>query len=98
MDIAHCYPPQPEGGEFPGREIAEASEESTSVAPTTLCASTKRKNVIKIDKVEDLEDLDGHDFSSDEDDDTVIPAKPLTNRPSPRSGKKILPNFGVDAS
>jgi hypothetical protein len=83
IDIVRCYPPQPEGGEFPEREFAKAPEESTSVAPTTLHASTKRKNVIKIDRVEDLEDFDGHDFSSDEDDDPTIPAKPLASRPPP---------------
>jgi hypothetical protein len=73
-------------------------EESTSVAPTTSRASTKHKNVIKIDRVEDSEDFDGRDFNSDEDDDPAIPAKPLNSRPPPRSGKKVLPNFGVDAS
>jgi hypothetical protein len=35
LDIAHCYPPQPEGGEFPGREFVEVPEESASAAPTT---------------------------------------------------------------
>jgi hypothetical protein len=98
MDIAHCYPPQPEGGEFSGREFAEVPEESTSIAPMTSRASTKHKNVFEIDRVEDLEDFDGHDFSSDEYNDTVIPVKPLASRPPPRSGKKVLPNFGVNAS
>jgi hypothetical protein len=57
-----------------------------------------RKNVIEIDRVQDSEDFDGHDFSSNEDDDPVIPAKPLASRPPPQSGKKFLPNFGVDVS
>jgi hypothetical protein len=95
MDIAHCYPPQPKGGEFPGREFAKAPEESTSVSPITSRALTKHKNVVEIDRVEDF---DGHDFSSDEDDDTIIPTKPLASRPPPRSRKKVLPNFGVNAS
>jgi hypothetical protein len=73
-------------------------EESTFVAPTTSHTSTKRKNAIELDRVKDLEDLDGHNFSSDEDDDTVIPAKPLASRPPPRSGKKVLPNFCVETS
>jgi hypothetical protein len=64
----------------------------------TLHASTKRKNAVELDRVEDSEDFDGHNFSSDEDDGTFIPMKPLASRPPPRSGKKILPNFGVDAS
>jgi hypothetical protein len=97
IDIAHFYPPQPEGGEFPGREFAEVPEESASVAPTTSRASKKCKNVIKIDRVEDLEDFDGRDFSSDKDDDTAIPEKPLDSRPPPRSGKEVLPNFSIDA-
>jgi hypothetical protein len=83
---------------FPGREFAEAPEESASVGPTTSRASTKRKNVVELDRVEDLEDFDGNDFSSGEDDDAIIPAKPLASRPPLRSGKKVLPNFGVDAS
>jgi hypothetical protein len=58
----------------------------------------KRKNVVDIDMVEDLEDFDDHGLSFDRYDDHAIPAKPLDSRPPPRAGKKILPNFGVDAS
>jgi hypothetical protein len=83
IDIACCYPPQPEGGEFLGREFAEVPEELTSIAPTTSRASTKRKKVVEIDRVEDLEDFDGCEFSSDEDDDSAIPAKPLDSHPPP---------------
>jgi hypothetical protein len=43
----------------------------------------KRKNAVELDRVEDSEDIDGHKFSSDEDDDTVIPAKPLASCPPP---------------
>jgi hypothetical protein len=73
-------------------------EESAFVAPTTSRTSTKCKNVIEIDRVKGPKDFDGRDFSSDEDDNPAIPAKPLDSRPPPRSGKKVLPNFGVDAS
>jgi hypothetical protein len=48
IDIAYCYPPQQEGGEFPRREFAEAPEESASIAPMTSRASAKRKNVAKV--------------------------------------------------
>jgi hypothetical protein len=48
--------------------------------------------------VEDLEDFDDHGLSSDGYDDQAIPVKPLNSRPPPRAGKKILPNFDVDAS
>jgi hypothetical protein len=98
IDVARCYPPQPEGGEFPGREFTDAPKESAPVAPTTSRASTKRKNVVEVDRVEDSEDFDGHDLSSDEDDEPAIHVKPLDSRPPPRSGKKVLPNFGIDAS
>jgi hypothetical protein len=98
IDIARYYPPQQEGGEFPGREFVEAPKESASVAHTISRASTKRKNVTKTNRVKDSEDFDGRDFSSDEDDELAIPAKPLDSRPPPRSGKKVFPNFGVDAS
>jgi hypothetical protein len=51
-----------------------------------------------VDRVEDSEDFDNHGLSSDEEDDQAIPAKPLDSRPPPRAEKKVLPNFGVDAS
>jgi hypothetical protein len=98
FDIARCYPPQPEGDEFPGREFVEVPEESVFVAPMTSHASAKCKNVFDVDRVKDLEDFDDHGLSSDEDDDQAIPAKPLDSRPPPRTGKKVLPNFGIDAS
>jgi hypothetical protein len=58
----------------------------------------KRKHVMGINRVEDLEDLDDHIPSSDDDDGTAIHAKPLDSRPPPRARKRALPNFGVDAS
>jgi hypothetical protein len=53
---------------------------------------------VETDIVEDSEDLDDTHFSSGEDDDAAIPAKPLDSRPHLRAGKKILPKFGLDAS
>jgi hypothetical protein len=53
---------------------------------------------VDADVVEDLEDLSDTRFSSGDDDDSVIPAKPLDSCPPLRSGKKILPKFGLDAS
>jgi hypothetical protein len=35
--------------------------------------------------------------SSDDDDYVAILAKPLDSRPPPRAGKRVLPNFGLDA-
>jgi hypothetical protein len=64
----------------------------------TSHVETKRKKAIKLDRVEDSEDLDGHNFSSDGDDDTTILAKPLSHRPPPLSRKKGLPNFGLKTS
>jgi hypothetical protein len=34
INIARCYPPQPEDDEYPGRDFIEAPEESTSAAPS----------------------------------------------------------------
>jgi hypothetical protein len=68
------------------------------MAPTTSCAATKRRQVVDVDRVEDSEDFDDHDLSSDGDDDRAIPVKPLDSRPPPRTGKKVLLNFGVDVS
>jgi hypothetical protein len=53
---------------------------------------------VDADIVEDSEDLGDTDFSSSDDDDSVILAKLLDSRPPPRSGKKILSKFGLDAS
>jgi hypothetical protein len=53
---------------------------------------------VDADIIEDSEDLGDTHFSSSDDDDSVIPTKPLDSRPPPRSGKKILPKFGLDAS
>jgi hypothetical protein len=83
IDIARCYPPQSEGGEFPRRKFAKVPEESASVTPTTSRASTKHKNVVDVDRVEISEDFDGHGLSSNEDDDSAIPVKPLDSRPPP---------------
>jgi hypothetical protein len=34
VNIARCYPPQPEDGEYPGRDFIEVPEESTFAAPS----------------------------------------------------------------
>jgi hypothetical protein len=98
IKIAQCYPPQPEDGEYPRREFIETPEESASAAPTTSRASTKRANVRDVDRVEDSEELGARSPSSGNDDDAAIPAKPLDSHPLPRAGKKVLRNFGLDAS
>jgi hypothetical protein len=82
-------------GEYPGRDFIEVPEESTSAAPSPLRASRKKKQVG--DVVEDSEDLNDTHFSSG-DDDSVIPAAPLSSRPPLQLGKKTLPKFGLDAS
>jgi hypothetical protein len=98
INVAHCYPPQPEEGEYPGQDFIKAPEESTSAAPSPPRASKKRKQIADADIVEDSEDAGDTHFSSGDDDDGVIPAKPLDSRPPPRSGKRALPKFGLDAS
>jgi hypothetical protein len=64
----------------------------------TSHASTKHKHVMDVDRVEEWEDFDDHILSSDDDDGRAIHAKPLDSRPPPRTEKKVLPKFGVDAS
>jgi hypothetical protein len=98
VNIARCYPPQPEGGEYPGCDFIEVTEESTSAAPSPSRALAKKKKVVDTDIVEDSEDLGDTHFSSGDDDDSVIPAEPLDSRPPLRAGNKILPKFGLDAS
>jgi hypothetical protein len=53
---------------------------------------------VDTDIVEDSEDLGNTHFPSSDDNDSVIPAKPLDSRAPLRVGKKILPKFGLDAS
>jgi hypothetical protein len=98
VNIARCYPPQPEVGEYPGRDFIEVPEESTSAAPSPSRAPATKKKVVDTDIVEDSEDLGDTHFSCGDDDDNVIPAAPLSSRPPLRLGKKILPKFGLDAS
>jgi hypothetical protein len=98
IKIARCYPPKPEEGEYPGQEFIDAPEELASVAPTMSHASMKRANVRDVDRVEDSEEIGAHSSSSGDDDGAAIPAKPLDSRPPLRAGKKVLPNFGLDAS
>jgi hypothetical protein len=83
-------------GEYPVRDFIEVPEESTYAALSPSRVSKKKKQVA--DVIEDLEDLDDTHFSSGDDDDSVIPAAPLSSRPPLRLGKKILPKFGLDAS
>jgi hypothetical protein len=97
IKIARCYLPQPEDGEYPGREFIKAPEESASATPTTSRALAKRANARDADRVKDSEELGTRSPSSGDDDDTAIPAKPLDSHPSPRAGKKVLPNCGLDA-
>jgi hypothetical protein len=98
VNIAQCYPPQPEDGEYPGRDFIEVPEELTSAAPSPSRAPTKKKKVVGTDIIEDSKDLGDTHFSSGDDDDSVIPAEPLDSRPPLRVGKKILPKFGLDTS
>jgi hypothetical protein len=97
INVARCYLPQLEDGEYPWRDFIEAPEESTSAAPSLSRASKKKKKQVA-DVIEDSEDLDDTHFSSGDDDDSVIPAAPLNSHPPLRLGKKTLPKFGLDAS
>jgi hypothetical protein len=94
IEVARCYSPQPEMGDYPGRDFTEVPEGSTSAAPSPPRAPKKQ---LIADVVEDSEDLDDTHLTSD-DDDSAIPVAPLSSRPPLRAGKRALPKFGVDAS
>jgi hypothetical protein len=98
INIARCYPPQPEDSEYPGRDFTEAPEESTSAAPSPSRTSARKRQAVETNIIEDSEDLGDTHFSFGDDDDVVIPAKPLDSRPPLWVGKKILSKFGLDAS
>jgi hypothetical protein len=51
-----------------------------------------------MDVVDDSEDFDDTHFTSGDDGNSVIPASPLSRRSPPRTEKKILPKFEIDAS
>jgi hypothetical protein len=68
LDVARCFPPQPEGGDFPWRDFAEGVEESTSAAPTAShIEKKKRKKALESGRVKDSDDFDSNNFSSKED-------------------------------
>jgi hypothetical protein len=59
---------QLEDGAFPGREFVKTADDSASAAPTAYCAElVKRKRAIDADRVEDLEEIDSSDFSTNKD-------------------------------
>jgi hypothetical protein len=82
-------------GEYPGHDFTEVPEGSTSAAPSQPRAPKKQ---LIADVVEDSEDLDDAHLTSGDDDDSPIPAMPLSSRPPLRVGKRALPKFGIDAS
>jgi hypothetical protein len=92
-------PPQPKGSAFWGRNFAEAIEESTSAAPMTSHIETKKcKKAIGSDRVEDSDDLDSYDFSSDGGLKIAIRMEPIDSRPPPQLKKKRLANYGLEES
>jgi hypothetical protein len=67
-------------GEYPGRDFTEVPEGSISAAPSPSRAPKKQPTA---DVIEDSEDLDDAHLSSGDDDDSVIPAMPLSSRLPP---------------
>jgi hypothetical protein len=82
-------------GEYPGRDFTEVPEGSTSAAPS-LSRAPKRQRIT--DVVDDSEDFDDAHFTLGDDGNSAIPTSPLSCRPLPRTEKKIIPKFGIDAS
>jgi hypothetical protein len=58
----------------------------------------KCKKAIDSDRVEDSEDLDSYNFSSDGGLKTAIHAEPIDSRPPPQLRKKCLANYGLEES
>jgi hypothetical protein len=82
-------------GEYPGHDFTKVPKGSTSAAPSPSRAP-KRQRIT--DVVDDSEDFDDTHFTLGDDGNSAIPASPLSYRPPPRTEKKILPRFGIDAS
>jgi hypothetical protein len=81
-------------GEYPGCDFTEVPEGSTSAAPSPPRA-LKRQRIT--DVVDDSEDFDDTHFTLGDDGNSLIPTSPLSSRPPPRTEKKILSKFGIDA-
>jgi hypothetical protein len=81
--------------EYSGRDFTEVPEGSTSAAPSPSRAPKKQRIA---DVVDDSEDFDDTHFTSGDDGNSANPTSPLSSRPPPRTKKKILPKFGIDAS
>jgi hypothetical protein len=74
-------------------------EESTFVAPAAShVEKKKRKRALESDRVEDSDDLDSNDFSSDEAHKKAIQVEPLDCRPPSQLRKNRFPNFGLKES
>jgi hypothetical protein len=95
IEVAQCYLPHPEMGEYPGRDFIKVPEGSTSAAPSPPRAPKRQRTM---DVVDDSEDFDDTHFISGNDGNSAIPTSPLSYRPRPRTEKKILLKFGIDAS
>jgi hypothetical protein len=82
-------------GEYPGRDFTEVPEGSTSAAPSPPRAP-KRQRIT--DVVDDSDEFNDTHFTLGDDGNSAIPVSPLSCRPPPRTEKKNLPKFGIDAS
>jgi hypothetical protein len=58
----------------------------------------KHMNAADVDRVEDSEELGAHSSSLGDDNGATILAKPPDSCPPPRARKRVLRNFGLDAS
>jgi hypothetical protein len=54
INVAQCYPPHPEDGEYLGCDFIEAPDESTSAAPSPSRASKKKKHLLMSSKIQKI--------------------------------------------
>jgi hypothetical protein len=84
---------------FPERDFVETANDLVSAAPTVSHVETgKCKRAADIDRVEDSEEIDSSDFSTDKEIEAAIPAKPVASRPPPKVKKSRFNNFGLEVS
>jgi hypothetical protein len=55
----------------------------------------KRKRVVDVDRVEDLEGMDSFDFSTNKEIEATFPAKPIASHPPLEHEKSRFDNYGL---
>jgi hypothetical protein len=98
LDIARCFPPQPEDGVFPGLKFSGTIDNSISAASTTPHTKAGKLKRAAESELVDVEELDPLDDSNDKDFADANHAKPISSSPHPKVKRSRIDNYGLDES